>query len=407
MNQQRAKRPLPPGWKWTRLGDVCRVVPGFGFPIHLQGRTNLPYPFFKVEDMNRPGNEETLSLASNTVDRGMLGQMRGRTYPPGTVVFPKVGGAIATNKRRRLAVEATFDNNVMGVIPGQQLTSDWLYLFLRTVDLYRMARVQALPSIRQSDVATLILPLPPVAEQQCIAARLSEQMAMVNRARKAAEAQLEAANALRPAFLRHVYESEEAKRWPTRRLGDVCSIAANQVDPTLPRYRNLPHVGGENIESGTCRLLPVHTAAEDGMLSGKYLFGAGDILYSKIRPYLRKAVLVGFDGLCSADIYPLRTVPDVVDPTWLAHLLVSDSFTEYADAESARVRMPKLNRDQLYRWETPIPPLEVQRSLADDLSGWMGHAENLRRAAECRAEATNALPGALLEEVLGGFEPPS
>ena len=64
----------------------------------------------------------------------------------------------------------------------------------------------------------------------------------------------------------------------------MCGIKAPQVDPTLPEYGDLPHVSGENIESGTGRLLEVRSAADDGMTSGKYLFESGDVLYSKFHP---------------------------------------------------------------------------------------------------------------------------
>lgn len=82
--------------------------------------------------------------------------------------------------------------------------------------------------------------------------------------------------------------------WRMVKLGEVCDVVSGQVNPTLPEYRDLPHVNGKNIESGTGRLRHVNTAAEDGMTSGKYLFSDGDVLYSKLRPYLRKVALVDF-----------------------------------------------------------------------------------------------------------------
>ena len=66
-------------------------------------------------------------------------------------------------------------------------------------------------------------------------------------------------------------------------------------------------IAPDYIEKGTGRLLPCHTVAQNKIRSKNHLFHSGQIIYSKIRPALRKAVIAPFDGLCSADMYPLDT----------------------------------------------------------------------------------------------------
>ena len=114
-----------------------------------------------------------------------------------------------------------------------------------------------------------------------------------------------------------------AAAWHRERMDRVAVINDKQVDPVLPSFSQLPHINGENIESGTCRLLPYRTAAEDGVRSNKYFFSSGTVLYSKIRPYLRKAAFVDFDGLCSADMYPIRVIHPEIDPHFLKWALVA------------------------------------------------------------------------------------
>src|SRR5207302_6507267 len=89
-------------------------------------------------------------------------------------------------------------------------------------------------------------------------------------------------------------------------LAEVCSIESRLVDPGERQYASLLHVGGANIESGTGQLVGVKTASEERLTSGKFVFSANDVLYNKIRPYLRKVARPTFRGLCSADMYPLR-----------------------------------------------------------------------------------------------------
>jgi type I restriction enzyme S subunit len=106
--------------------------------------------------------------------------------------------------------------------------------------------------------------------------------------------------------------------WRRVSLSEVCEITARQVDPRIPEYGALPHVNGENIEGGTCRLTHLATAQDAKLISGQYLFESGDVLYSKLRPYLRKVIVATFRGVCSADMYPIHVQPDFLLPEYLA-----------------------------------------------------------------------------------------
>jgi type I restriction enzyme S subunit len=187
--------------------------------------------------------------------------------------------------------------------------------------------------------------------------------------------------------------------WRRVRLGDICGITAKQVDPRIAEFAALPHVNGTRIESGTCRLLHLEAASNAGLISGKYLFDSGDVLYSKLRPYLRKVVVAESRGVCSADMYPIRVTREMVDPRFLARLLVTDEFTRYAIEESARARMPKLNREQLFAWETALPPLDEQHRILAMLEGQMAVVERARVAAEAQLGAAKALSAAQLRAI--------
>ena len=192
--------------------------------------------------------------------------------------------------------------------------------------------------------------------------------------------------------------------WRRVRLGALCDIVAQQVDPKIPEYGALPHVNGENIESGTGRMYNVKSAASDGMTSGKYLFEAGDVLYSKLRPYLRKVALAPTRGVCSADMYPIRCDPEKLVPEFAVWLLLSDAFTSYADAESRRARMPKINRDQLFAWEASLPPPIEQRRILALLQDKMAAIEKAKKAAEAQVEGLQDLLEAALRASMGDGE---
>jgi len=162
---------IPKDWEVMRLGRIADIVHGFAFPLKFQGKKNGKYPFIKVSDMNLPGNEKYIVKAENTVDDEDLRQLRARIYPPGTIIFPKIGMVIRLNKKRILGVHATFDNNIMGVIPkGEDIDSEFLYYyFLGKIDLWRFAQTTTTPSIKKSTIERIYIPLPPLEEQKLIA----------------------------------------------------------------------------------------------------------------------------------------------------------------------------------------------------------------------------------------------
>lgn len=171
-------------------------------------------------------------------------------------------------------------------------------------------------------------------------------------------------------------------------LGDVMDIASGQVDPRVEPFCDQPHVGGDNIESGSGRLFGMKTARELNLISGKYEFGPGDVLYSKIRPALNKVALPDFNGICSADMYPLRPRRDRLDRRFLAYLLRHDDFLSFAEKHSSRTNIPKINREALVSYEFLLPRLPEQRRIAEILD----NADAIRRK---RKEAI-----ALTEELL-------
>jgi hypothetical protein len=127
---------LPEGWRWVRLGEVAKAVNGFGFPKRFQGRSSGPIAFLKVSDLNSAANDPEVTVAANYVDEGIVNALKARAFKPGTIVFPKIGGAIATNKKRKLGILATFDNNIMGLVPHpENILTDYLLQFMYTVDL--------------------------------------------------------------------------------------------------------------------------------------------------------------------------------------------------------------------------------------------------------------------------------
>jgi type I restriction enzyme S subunit len=163
----------PKGWPRVVLEEVAAVGSGNGFPIIHQGKKSGRFPFYKVSDMNLPGNEVEMRRANNYINENDLQTLRARVFRPGTLIFPKIGAAIATNKKRVLTIEACFDNNVMGITPSKRLSSTFLHGLFLWKDISDFASDSNPPSIRKTTVETWEIQLPPNELQEQFAQRVS------------------------------------------------------------------------------------------------------------------------------------------------------------------------------------------------------------------------------------------
>ena len=143
-------------------------------------------------------------------------------------------------------------------------------------------------------------------------------------------------------------------------FGDVADLDAPMVDPTSDEYADLLHVGPDRIEKGNGQLLECKTAREEGLISKKFIFDERYVLYSKIRPALKKCALAEFRGLCSADMYPVRPVNGQVTREFLWGLLLSDAFDRYIVTLPDRANIPKLNRTELNAFQFRLPSIKLQ-----------------------------------------------
>jgi type I restriction enzyme, S subunit len=248
---------------------------------------------------------------------------------------------------------------------------------------------------------SLAIPLPAVEEQRRIVARVDAIASRVAEARRLREEADTAAQALFSARMGGLWKGSE--KWPKRAMSEIAQTVSGQVDPRFPPYSDLPLISGDSIQSGTGRLLPHYrTAQQDEAISGKYHFPANTVLYSKIRPYLRKATFVPFEGLCSADIYAFENITSDVEPRFLMYSLLAGGFTAYANEVSGRTRMPKLNQNQLFAFQLSIPPLAEQRRIVAHLDALQAKLDAVRAEQSATAAELDALLPSVLNRAFAG-----
>ncbi|MFD8171262.1 restriction endonuclease subunit S [Streptomyces sp. NPDC048405] len=172
------------GWRCKRLEDVADIRGGQtprknSVEFHTEWASGL-VPFWKVGDMN--GADGRLMARSRTyLSAQQIASAKIRTYPAGTVLLPKRGGAIATNKKRITATVGAFDLNVMGIIPNQGLVSEFLWYWFQTIDLNELSDGSNVPQINKPDLSHLHIPVPSEAEQRSVVRYLDDHLARFDR----------------------------------------------------------------------------------------------------------------------------------------------------------------------------------------------------------------------------------
>jgi type I restriction enzyme S subunit len=259
---------------------------------------------------------------------------------------------------------------------------------------------------------------PPLPEQRAIAAFLDERTARIDRlmARKRRLVQLlkEKRQALiTRAVTRGLDPKVKMKEsgvpwlgvvpehWVIEKFFRIVNITEGQVNPEVEPYIDMLLIAPNHIESRTGKLIARETSAEQAAESGKYLCPDGAVVYSKIRPALRKATMAPEACLCSADMYPMVGVKGMTNG-YLLWLLLCDSFSQWVVLDSERVAMPKVNRETMNAYWLPLPPVPEQEAIVAFITEQNTRIDGLVTKVEAATERLQEYRTALISAAVTG-----
>jgi type I restriction enzyme, S subunit len=194
-----------------------------------------------------------------------------------------------------------------------------------------------------------------------------------------------------------LYLEKAPPRWNTFHLGDICTRVQDNYQPD-PNGARL-YLGLEHLAQGLPIL--VGRGSEADVKSSKNSFRQNDILFGKLRPYLRKCILAQEEGVCSTDILVFRC-KDKILPQYLCYLCHNDQFVGYAKATTSGVQHPRTSWNSLNEFLVTLPPIDEQCFITHVLSTVQTAIEQQARMIAITQELKRALMHKLFTEGLNG-----
>jgi type I restriction enzyme S subunit len=249
---------------------------------------------------------------------------------------------------------------------------------------------------------TLPIPLPPISELRRITAILNDQMAAVERARVATEAQLDTANALPTAYLRAVFNSPEAQQWPKKKIGEIARVLSGYAFKSewfagegIRLLRNANVFQGYIAWDDEVRL-PLGRRPD----FKAYELSVGDIVLSLDRPVVSKGLKVARITLDDLPALLLQRVGrfqlrGTISSGYLYSFLNSPSFIAAITEHDQSIGMPHVSPAQVEAVILPLPPLAEQGRIASRLAKQMAQVDRLSESLQSQLDVINKLPAKL------------
>lgn len=400
---------IPENWVWCRLGEIITLVSGQDFSPHQYSDTvqeGFPY----ITGASNFGNHSIIENRWTKTPRCIVSR--------GDLLLVCKGSGYGRVMICNLT-SAHIARQIMGIRQNNNVDVQFILLFLESnFDILKRFGQGVIPGISRGDVLNMQFPLPPLPEQRRIVARVEALMKEIDKLEQT-EKELEAIKAAFPAdmkasllqaamegklttqkaddgdargLLRAIREEKEKlvkekkikkekpltpigdeeipfdipENWVWCRLGEISTYASPKSKINAKEAdKDTWMLDLEDIEKGG-KLLAKLKVSDKKAIGDKTIFHDGDILYSKLRPYLLKILVASDDGICTPELIPFSMYGNI-DTRYIVDLLKSPYVDNAINGATYGLKMPRVGTNTMINLPIPLPPLPEQQRIVEKL----------------------------------------
>ncbi len=376
------------GWTYKKLGEVATFMSGYT-PDKDNVLSHGDYPYYKVAEMNMPGNELYMRNTSFFVNSPK------KVFPKDSIVFPKNGGAIYTEKKRILEYNSVIDLNTEALVPNNNVALMYLFYYLTFSKISKFDKGGGLPSLDLKKMSDSLIPIPPLSEQQAIVSRLDAVFAEIDALKANADKQLSEARALFQKALTEAMTPKDG--WEKKMLGEIAAFSQGiQVDVNLQT---------EIYSPGKVRFLRIIDVTQ-GNVPPRFIDDPGEKYHLKadeiamVRYGTVGFVCYGFEGVIANNLFKV-SIRDKskIQSNYLQYFLKSDLFQSHIRKGVGGAALPAIKFGDIKNILLGVPSLSEQQAIVSRLDAL---SEKVRRYEEIQRKTItecDALKQALLREI--------
>lgn len=372
---------IPKEWKVVQLIDTVEkdndIIAGpFGSNLKVSDYRNEGIPIIRLQNIER---NQFINKDIKYISPAKAKELNYHSFKSGDVVLAKLGDPIG---KTCIVPDFLKEGIVVAdvvrirVSSGKAVKKFIEYILNSSIcsnQLRRETIGSTRPRVNISQIRNLVIPFPPLPEQEKIVEILysidnaiQKSNDIITRTEKLKKGLIQ--KLLTKGIGHEEFKDTEIgrvpKEWEVVKFVDVCNQRNEMIIPS--RKGEYKFVGLEHVISGKINLQ--NHGLDTDVKSSKFKFYKGDILYGKLRPYLDKAILTSFEGICSTDLLVLTSNQKKALSEFLIYLIHSKQFIQHAISTTSGTNHPRTSWKAISKYEFALPPISEQLNIFEFLS---------------------------------------
>ena len=345
---------------YVRLDEIAEIAAGNSAPQGEEYFKEGQYPFIRTSDVGAVHLSDNFVGTADKVNQKAIEELRLRSFPVGTILFPKSGASTFLNHRVVMGEAGYVSSHLACIVcDNAKALPKYVYALLCQVDARQITPDQAYPSLRLTEIESIEIPLPPLDVQKEIVAEIEGYQKVIDGAR-----------AVLDNYRPHISIHPD---WPMVELGEAVNFSggyafkssdmvAMPIDETYRPVIKIGNVGRDGwIDLSNIQF---HSYTDD---LARFALQIGDVVMAMTGATVGKVAVVQQDGLLlNQRVGVLRAMPNILQK-FILHLLCSAEFYDFCQRTAGGGAQGNIAPRQILEYQIPLPPLNTQRAIVAEI----------------------------------------